>query len=484
MLRQFLPIVGLEHSTSLESLRGILRYGFLTKPEIFAHPERKNIPFVGMDIQVTNVERQIEWEKKIGYKESNAFPGIYFTPVMESDLGQWSAPRYRKRYTIIVDPYILNRWDYHINPQDNYGKITDETYSRPTIDEFLKKYGRAGEIVFHNGIPRIFIKAVLVDEDDIEKVKNELDKIGLGEYKYLVKENTYQDKSYYETDPKILELPEYKALSSPLGADKTAVPAFCTYHGDALLGDSTVKTMVNCEITPQQIKTEICKDAEDLDRCESKLFLYVRKAGTSHHIPIYFPPLAEANLSETDKAKYNFLLSDEAYLTSKKTKTNPFASTIQSTQLTGIYGRLSILEDLLKTYIAIKKGLTQDTRELEVLLEAVQSLYGDPTENKMINTEIVPKLGSGNLETALALWAREKDNQLRTQFPEYVGLVKQFNSESARNEYLSKLAVNQNRYTGALIDRMTGLLTKAYPDKAKDLSDANSIIAKAAQALL
>jgi len=480
-LRKFLPIVGLEHSTSSVSLLGILRYGFLTIREIASHSERKLIPFIGLDIQYSDTS----WDAP---KEGNAFPGIYFTAVYDSDLNKGSAPRYRRKISIIVDPYILNRYDYHINPKDDYGQITSSTYSRETIDKFLSLGKRAGEIVFHNRISPIFIKAILTDESEIDDLKNLLDKEGLSMYKYLVVEDIYQAEPYYETDQKLLSSNEYTALSLPLGQDPNALPAFCTMQqkDDIFELDNLVKTAANCGMSAQELRTVVCADSKNASECERAYYRKLNRDKTTNHVPVYFPPLEHTPLREQDLAIRDLFTSDKLF----NKKPTPFAEVLRSSQLTGIYGRLSILEDLVDIYMVIDEANLTESKELSNLKEAISLLYSNSPlqeSNPILAREVFTtygKQGVGSEEVVLATWARDKDNQLRTLYPNYASLSKSANSKLTALEFTSRLAINQCRYNAALAQRISNLLIKAYPDKKTDLEAANDLSLKTVSSLV
>lgn len=475
-LRKFPPIAGLRHVTTIESLINILRYGNLfTWKEI---QERKEITFVGLDFS----RSEASYPATGGY---SSFPGVYFTTILDFQLGKYASEE-RRHISVIVDPYVLNRYDYHINPRDMYGEIDPgNTYSRPSIDELLprlEKDYKIGEIVFHNRISIDFIKAILVsDELGTNWLLSKLRENGLDKYSYLVKNERYQSAPYYETDEKILKSPAYLALAN--ASPSNPMTAFCTSMiGEPITSSVMAKTLINCGQNPHEMRSKICKD-KNLDNCENELYYsFYRVKGVTHYPAVYFPPLSGP-----------LNASDMTILSGESKTLSDIKTVIVSEQITGIYGRVSILDDLLDILIEVSEGSLQDSRELRSLKEAITLLYSGnrAIENNPIivegiigpyNTDLKSPKPIG-LEAIIVIWAREKDSILRDQLPQYVKVVKGANDKTMSGKLLLRIQYNQLRYTSGMIRRVSNMLAAVYKDKAADMMKAESLVSKVMLAL-
>lgn len=161
-----------------------------------------------------------------------------------------------------------------------------------------------------------------------------------------------------------------------------------------------------------------------------------------------------------------------------------------SPQLVGDYGRIDILLDL----IVIIRGhytiedVTDIFKRIEpVHVEAIRTakkiaqlrdVLSDEKDlwmnDMLIKLEQDTKGKSSAeqyaiVETQLALLARDWDTALRTQIPFLYQEENWAGGWSGTGPWYTKFLDNQNRYTTAALIRMSGLISKAYPDKAGDM---------------
>lgn len=290
-LRKYWPIVGLQHVTDSQNVKTILLEGLLTWLEI-RHTE--TIEAVGLDLTISP---PTEWEKKdpraaINKLQGASFPGVYFLPVLASHLDTGFGWSYGDRVgsAIIVDPYLLNRFDYHVNAKDDHGRISDQTWSRETLVDLLDRLPLIGigEIVFHNRIEPKYIRAV-VDLDQADK---------------------YQKTPYYND--------KNHAYEREILVPHTS--RFCTrwYAHDTVsnLDDLEYKTARNCHMSPREIITAGSNLGIEISKRSKIINSFVDsdgKANTdSRDQIIYFPPYSAAPLLDTPqerKAYDSFLIA-------------------------------------------------------------------------------------------------------------------------------------------------------------------------------
>lgn len=119
---------------------------------------------------------------------------------------------------LLIDPYILNRDDWHINSQDTNGYLSNETFTKHSLDLYLKSKKELPEIIFHNKIQPEFIKGIMIDKKNQKIIMNILKK-----YKYKIniyftfdiKNVNFYDNSMINTYKDIIGISNY-------------YPRFCT----------------------------------------------------------------------------------------------------------------------------------------------------------------------------------------------------------------------------------------------------------------
>lgn len=168
----------------------------------------------------------------------------------------------------MIDPYILNRDDWHINIEDTNGTLLEQTYTKDTFDLYLKeKKISFEEIVFHNKIQPEFIKGILMDN------KNNLDYVN-SLIKYNYKIDIYTEKSklksnYYDNSM----INTYKDIIGNMNY----YPRFCfgIFIDNAIKSpisiDTYIKIALNCGMSENDILTFIkqCKNETNFEHFKS-----------------------------------------------------------------------------------------------------------------------------------------------------------------------------------------------------------------------
>jgi len=314
-LQKFLPIVGLRHETSPGNAIGILERGFFTW--------RENLQ---RGVQITGLDKSVN---------PNSFPGVYFLAVLPRELGKplvKTKGEVQNDVSIIVDPYILNRYDYHVNQHDRNGYILPGfTASHPTLALYLQRVSEeiregqplVGEIVFHNHVPASFIKAIGVKTpQDSQALKKQLVERKLEQFVPLLTTTLFEDKKsdgysgYYETNQDVLHSNTDYALLAEIAQQRGAgvgifKPAFCYADDEPLYWDDTdvIKMARNCGISAASIRDTLCKDATSLKACRPFVLQEIARLNKgnlrmpTHHEPVvYWPPIRQQNFTSQDQA--------------------------------------------------------------------------------------------------------------------------------------------------------------------------------------
>ncbi len=279
ILRKFYPILGLNHITHESSLPSILKNGIFTGLEL---AQQTTVPYIGFDT------RRMEG----GTYSAISFPGAYFSAI--TDLSSDLPPFGSDRALIIVDPYVLNRFDYHINPRDNFGKIMVGTYSRPTLPHMLDRlpYFRIGEMVFHNRVEPEFIRSIITDVYyDDPRVTDDFH---------------YSSMPYYETNSSII-----RDIYTPLISESRPI-RFCTTYQD-FTRPGIYKTAINCGISASEIKNTLCFDST-APECQFKVLnKLIPERGKPYAKPstppVYYPPFESEPFTEEDQRLLSTYLS-------------------------------------------------------------------------------------------------------------------------------------------------------------------------------
>jgi hypothetical protein len=141
--KKFLPIKVLTHNSNINSLDNILKTGILTFKEL----HDLNIEHKGYASILDEEEEEVN--------EGHQFIGSYVSPIINI-----SAKNLKKNFEVVdntnimllLDPYILNRDDWHINSSDQNGSLYNKTFDKNTIDLYFKTKHHLPEVVFHNKI--------------------------------------------------------------------------------------------------------------------------------------------------------------------------------------------------------------------------------------------------------------------------------------------------------------------------------------------
>lgn len=279
-LLKFWPIIGLKHNTSEKNIDSIVKHGLFTPLEIAT---MGTISSYGADREMKLEDKKYHLERIA--ERGGAFPGIFLTAIRQGyEREDLQGQNYSTDYTIILDPYLLNRNDYHINLRDQYGQISQDTFSRKNIADLLDHLGSGysiGEIVFHNHIEPEFIKKVWKRKRraSFKKALSTAAKIGATEEEYPT------EPTFYDLKPnKYLKL-----LDHP--------PRFCTRNFDTSSNKALFRVARNCQVKP--------KDAEQTWRDIKDQY---EKYVLSNKFPesIYYPPFTDeySPLSPDDEEDY------------------------------------------------------------------------------------------------------------------------------------------------------------------------------------
>ena len=293
-LKKFLPIKVLTHNSNINSLDSILKNGILTFKEL----HDLNIEHKGYASILDDDEEG---------EEGHQFIGSYVSPIIDT-----SGENLRENFEIepntnimlLIDPYILNRDDWHINSQDVNGSLYNKTFTKDTIDLYFKTKHNLPEVIFHNKIQPEFIRGIMIDKRDEKIVKNILKtykyKIDIY-FKYNIKDkfkpsrdaDKFYDDSMIDTYKDIIGNSNY-------------YPRFCAnrYYIEVKKGEMPVETYIkivlNCGMSEDNVIKflEKCnKDKTQKENCIKQLldFIYSQYelpniVNNTYLYPIYEPP--------------------------------------------------------------------------------------------------------------------------------------------------------------------------------------------------
>src|SRR5581483_6849813 len=129
----------------------------------------------------------------------------------------------------------------------------------------------------------------------------------------------------------------------------------------------------------------------------------------------------------------------------------------KSEQLTGNYGRLSILIDLLNIIKDIHRvvGIELKDEQFAATFRIVQLLQSDvPKEPELLEPFL-----NGDMEVNVILWTRNQDEFFRAKMPDYLKMLESTTVDSnIKAKILLKFSLNSNRYTVGSMRRIVGLI--------------------------
>jgi len=280
--KDYRPIVCLTHAVeSPDSVRKILTSGSI-------------IPSLTLD-QVAHPE----------WTERGQFNGVYMMPYLAG-----RRITYLSRSTFFTfSPSLLDRGDFHINLEDNWGHILDMTWSQPTIDGWLNlmvKFPRGyptPEVIFHHPV-RIDatdrLTGIWVLEKDGPALKTIIEQCERPDLIEYVKMYATREKI---NDERLKDTHAWPPI-------EPQNPIFCTAKlGEESRhpihsGDRLAKMAVNCGLTPDEITTFIDTNCPDTATCSKPFYTLFeqRKLGIMTGripvpAPVYYPPLNKANVT-------------------------------------------------------------------------------------------------------------------------------------------------------------------------------------------
>lgn len=283
-IRKFWPIVALRHNTANESVESILKYGLLTYIES-AH--KGDIRLVGAD---QSYRRPGDEYLKKG--QGTGFAGVYFTTIYDYNQAKAYREHRYNEVSLYIDPYILNRYDFHVNTLDNFGRISPEiTYSRRNFADLLDRLMvlTIGEIIFHNQVEPVFIKHMNgYDKDDLkdEKLLSRVQEL----------EAKVKSANFYEQNQKIID-----QVYVPLLRDDKYPPRFCTTKVTFEDRAATFfKTARNCGFSDLEIQDPKFDETREINKRYEEMSLGTRPITPT----IYYPPYEDSPVLDFDSESY------------------------------------------------------------------------------------------------------------------------------------------------------------------------------------
>lgn len=314
-LRKFFPIIGLMHGLDPKVAYSVVKHGLKTWRELDVSKSR----FVGLDIKRSKGDQR--------RLELGTMPGVYFDPIFYQDRGKFR--RGRTRCNLIVDPYVLNRRDWHVTIGDAFGAINYTSASLDGLPHFLNRLNLKPysviEFVFHNQVETEFIREFIdnacdffnydefdpdnydstdqVIEERVEELEKEQKKLGetwINPAGHTIK------NSYYSTDQKIIH-----SVYLPL-IEKPRFERFCL--ANSYDPKSLFMNVKNCGMTNQEIQT-LCYNvdkeecfkrlrSEKYERSEQARF----KPETDRSYTIYSFPFERTTLTTDDQKLFETIL--------------------------------------------------------------------------------------------------------------------------------------------------------------------------------
>jgi hypothetical protein len=284
--KKFLPIKVLTHNSNINSLVNILKTGILTNKEL----HDLNIEHRGYASILDDEEEEVE--------EGNQFIGTYVSPIINTNvkiLEENFEIEENTNMMLLIDPYILNRDDWHINSSDVNGSLYKKTFTKDTIDLYFKSEHQLPELIFHNKIQPEFIKGIMIDKKDEKLVKNIINKhkykINIY-FKYKIKNDFYDDTM----------INIYKDVIG----NSNYYPRFCMSRyaidvtKDEMTPETYIKIALNCGMSEENVIKflEKCKnDKTQKENCIRELLDFINQkylipniVNNKYLYPIYEPP--------------------------------------------------------------------------------------------------------------------------------------------------------------------------------------------------
>lgn len=181
------PFVYIQHVTFHPSLRLILEHGKLQDRLSLS---RQQIPvhygLAGAYEDEFHIESSAYQLKQ--------FPGVYTTLMTQYDLLKPKTKEIENGIIFIFSLSLLKQQNWHLNLEDQYGTINNQTFSPINLAKYLNLlksfYGKDNtelglferELIFHDSLPIQLVDCILVDNDE---TKNEVENMLL-EYGYQI----------------------------------------------------------------------------------------------------------------------------------------------------------------------------------------------------------------------------------------------------------------------------------------------------------
>lgn len=226
--------------------------------------------------------------KKLGDKyRRRQFNGVYMSMIREDGV----VPAVMSEIiNVIFSVSLLQRRDYHINQTDQWGWMTETSYTADNVN--IKKLREDHEIVFHNNVPTIYIEKILFtgnhkNKDTIHKSKHDFELFkgqfkdkGLERYLPLVEyvvPKKVPDKYIPSLMREVLYLPKIRLYNKFCNTKKYLEtkfkPRFCTVYSDDAANDLTMeavasgkvlqKIAMNCGINNKLTQNPVGEDGSE-----------------------------------------------------------------------------------------------------------------------------------------------------------------------------------------------------------------------------
>lgn len=157
--------MALLHATSIQNASKILRYGKLS---------------TGIDLYKNNIQ-STGFTSGGWYPDDNnctdQYPGVYFSVLFPTKSGEKIFYFDSSEIILVFCTALLNRKDYHWNPQDQNGHISSETLDHNEFPlaikndkDFIKQIvpDQMNELVVHHSVPLTFLREIWVQTKDAQ----------------------------------------------------------------------------------------------------------------------------------------------------------------------------------------------------------------------------------------------------------------------------------------------------------------------------